>query len=455
MPVKNKVYCGDFSRGWVDWRSLIKGENMHSSQPRKPWLFRAILFAALAGIVAWEVTSKTLAAYLTNGASEQALFIRVHQSKSTAVLNLADEKLIELDSSPNADPVVIQQIRALAESALFDDPLNSRALRILGQLADKSHDEARAWQFLQAAARYSLNESFAVAWLVDKSFEKKDYETALYYADIFLRTRQHFIDYVMPVLVKIAEDKDASSGLKKLLSDNPPWRPLFIGALPRFVSDARTPLDLLVAMKDSPNPPNANDLAGYLNFLIGRKFYALAYYAWLQFLPAEQLNSLGLLFNGNFESVPSGLPFDWVITPGAGVTIDIASAPDHEGRALVLTFEQGRVDFQGVTQLVMLAPGKYRLDGKYTGEITGQRGLKWRVVCADGAAEPIGESGMVSGRTSTWKDIEFAFAVPAANCPAQYLRLDLDARMSSERFASGTIWFDDLRITRFADTASK
>ena len=150
------------------------------------------------------------------------------------------------------------------------------------------------------------------------------------------------------------------------------------------------------------------------------------------------------------------MPFDWIVTPGAGVSIDFAPAPGQEGgRALVISFEQGRVDFRGITQLVMLAPGKYQFLGKYTGELTGQRGLKWRVVCADGPTEPIGESGMVAGRSPTWKTIEFAFAVPSANCAAQYLRLDLDARMSSEQFASGTLWFDELRISRLADTASK
>jgi hypothetical protein len=67
----------------------------------------------------------------------------------------------------------------------------------------------------------------------------------------------------------------------------------------------------------------------------------------------------------------------------------------------------------------------------------------------------IGESGMVAGRASAWKNLEFSFTVPGADCPAQYLRLDLDARMSSEQFASGTLWFDDLRVARLADTAQK
>jgi hypothetical protein len=434
---------------------------MRTLRFRKPFVFRAVLFAALAAGLVWEVTSKTLAAYLANVASEQALFIRPRQP--TAKLNLADQKLSEFEGaagtdarpqSTNSDPAADQQIRAMAESALTDDPISARALRILGQLADRSRDESRAWQFMQTSARYSMNESVAVAWMVDKSFEKKDYAAALHYADVLLRTRPEVMNYVMPTLVQIAESRDERGGLEKILSENPPWRAQFFGALPNGVSDARTPLELFAALKETPHPPTADDLRGYLNFLIGRKFYALAYYAWLQFLPAEQLNNLGLIFNGSFETEPSGLPFDWVITPGAGVTIDIGPAPDQEGgRALVVAFEQSRVDFRGITQLIMLAPGKYRFNGQYTGEITGQRGLKWRIVCAAGPAA--GESVMIAGRTSTWKNIEFTFAVPGTDCPAQYLRLDLDARMSSEQFVSGTVRFNDLRITRLANTADK
>jgi hypothetical protein len=439
------------------------GERVRTSKHSRPRLSRAISFAALGAFLAYGVTAKTLSAYLANAAPERAFVVHPHQP--TAILSLADQKLSELDIAKGADansqslasdPATNQEIRAMAESALAADPINARALRILGQLADRSHDATRALQFMQMSARFSMNESFAVAWLVDKSFEKKDYTAALHYADVLLRTRPQLINFVIPTLAQIAENNEATGELKKLLAENPTWRGGFFATLPASVSDARTPLELLAAVKESPNPPTADDLRGYLNFLIGHKFYALAYHAWLQFLPAEQLNSLGPLFNGSFETPPSGSPFDWIVTPGANVSVDFAPAPGQEGgRALVISFEQGRVDFRGITQLIMLAPGKYQFLGKYTGELTGQRGLKWRVACADAPTGPIGESGMVAGRSPTWKTLEFAFAVPNANCVAQYLRLDLDARMSSEQFASGTLWFDELRISRLADTASK
>jgi hypothetical protein len=60
---------------------------------------------------------------------------------------------------------------------------------------------------------------------------------------------------------------------------------------------------------------------------------------------------------------------------------------------------------------------------------------------------------MISGRAKAWSDIAFDFEVPADNCRAQYLSLDLDARMPSEQFLNGTIWFDDLRIQRQASAS--
>jgi hypothetical protein len=58
---------------------------------------------------------------------------------------------------------------------------------------------------------------------------------------------------------------------------------------------------------------------------------------------------------------------------------------------------------------------------------------------------------MISGINPSWRSVEFSFAVPAFDCPAQYLRLDLDARMASEKFVSGAVWFDNVQISRVGD----
>src|SRR5262249_40977199 len=98
------------------------------------------------------------------------------------------------------EPVTREDLRAWTELALSNDPLNARALRILGQIADAEGDEPRATNFMQAAATNSIREGMAVYWLMQKSFEKRDYERALYFADGLLRTYSQVMPLVMPTL---------------------------------------------------------------------------------------------------------------------------------------------------------------------------------------------------------------------------------------------------------------
>lgn len=470
---------------------------------------QTIALCAVGVFLAWQVVSQSLAAYLADGAPEITLWL--HPQQPSALINLADQALNapadttraggeaadpglgqtanasrnmaanpqtpdntvkfvrNLDRAFSAFETVGQDqsvtrpiapdnasaVRAWAETALHNEPLSPHALRILGLLAEADGDDAGALKFMDSAARLSLHDSAADFWLMQKSARAKDEKSALYYADVLLRTAPDLATYVVPVLAHLAEEKGSSRLLSGVLADNPPWRKQFFAALPNSITDARTPLGLLMALRTSAVPPSRIEVGDYIDFLVARKFYDLAYYTWLQFLPPEELRSAGRLFNGNFEVTPSGLPFDWQIQSGAGVTVDIVPRSDKAGgHALLVDFQYGRVDFRGVTELVMLAPGTYEFKGQYKGQLSGPRGLKWRVVCVGTAAAPIapvGESPMIIGMTPTWRTIAFSFTVPAKDCKAQFVRLDLDARMASEQLVSGSMLFDELQISRVAN----
>jgi hypothetical protein len=47
--------------------------------------------------------------------------------------------------------------------------------------------------------------------------------------------------------------------------------------------------------------------------------------------------------------------------------------------------------------------------------------------------------------SSPWQRHEQSFSVPAG-CPAQWLQLELDARIPAEYYARGGAWFDDVDI---------
>ena len=148
-----------------------------------------------------------------------------------------------------------------------------------------------------------------------------------------------------------------------------------------------------MSLKDTPAPATGEELNAYQSFLFQHKLYALAYYAWRQFLPPEQLADTGYLFNGDFEVKPSGSPFDWQAPAGVNVVVDFASrsesALDH---ALVAEFGPGRVEFPGVYQSILLPPGAYSFRGSFKGEVVGRRGVLWDISCRDGAS--LGHSEM-------------------------------------------------------------
>ena len=229
---------------------------------------------------------------------------------------------------------------------------------------------------------------------------------------------------------------------------NPSWREGFFSSLPSNISDARTPLEIFLSLKNTAAPPTTVELRSYLNFLVDRKFYDLAYYTWLQFLPAEQLNKVGNLFNGSFEFDPSGLPFDWVWTEKPGATIEIAAPPDRE--------EERALSYR-VWAWARRFLRHYSTDHVASRQLSVSRAGTKQTLSASGACSggspalvyegvPIGESAMINGQDSSWQDFQFSFNVPDSDCPAQYVTLASGARSASEQFISGTIWCDDLKI---------
>lgn len=450
---------------------------------------RIVILTPLTLLLLWAIVSSSLGTYLADTAPSIALYL--NPNEPSALLNRAQE-LIRTDEaleaakpitrpsaiakannqsfpqsntttgtnaeqalaesvdfgSKTADPDAPSKIELLAARALAHDPLNARALRMLGQAAYASGNDARGDEMMEAAAQRSLHESAALYAMVRKHYSEGNYPKALWYADVLLRTRADALVELMPVLGRMAEDPEGSASLKHMLTRSPPWRPRFFSLLPRHITDARTPLGIFLAVRESSSRLSEADLLSYLRMLANNDFHELAYYAWLQFLPPEQLAKTGYIFNADFEEEPTGVPFDWTFAAGSGVTVQRAARPDKQDEfALLLEFGPGRAELGGVSQTLLLPPGNYHLSAEYKADLTSERGLKWSVTC-HGDREPLGESPSSTGFQPIWKELEFAFAVPDTNCNVQTLKLELDARSASERFAYGSIWYDALRIAR-------
>jgi hypothetical protein len=101
-----------------------------------------------------------------------------------------------------------------------------------------------------------------------------------------------------------------------------------------------------------------------------------------------------------------------------------------------------------LSQLLALPAGEYTLRGRVRADgLEASPGLIWAITCRGKKEYRIGQTGHFSGR-SVWRAFETRFSVPAENCPAQILRLQLDGRVALDFEAKGSIWFDDIRIER-------
>ncbi len=418
----------------------------------------AILGVALTGLI----LSNSLVAYLGDQLPEFAVSLGVAPPR--ALVKLADEAMRQTPKVDQTDPAkspadaqsTVQtanaglsdaDIKDYAVQALAADPLNAGAFRILGLSATHAGDKAAAAGFMTAAAARNVHESEAFTWLLQDSVERGDQVASARLANTLLMTHGSTTRFVVGVLAKLAEDETGRKEVVRLLADNPRWRSSALSLMPAQSADARTTFLVLEALKQTPNPPTSKDISSYLSFLTAHKLHDFSYYVWLQFLPADQLSSLGLIYNGNFEAPLTGGPFDWTLTDGSGSSVKIEPTQDQNGHALYVEFGLGRVDFGGVRQTIMLGPGTYKVEGRYTGEMQAKRGLEWRVSCLETASKPLAASEMFTKSAPTWTPFEFTFEVPAVGCVGQSLSLVLNARLASEHILSGNLWFDDLQIS--------
>jgi len=416
-----------------------------------------LAFGTIGAGLIWAIVTHSLVAALVEIAPSYALALA--PDDPAALLAMAERtsqaarsEMSSPASSSSGDDEARRRrnadLRDWASTALAQEPGNARALSILGGLAHEEGDRESAATLMRAGARRSLRTFDPHAWLISDAIARQDWPLVVQQVDALMRLHPWSMEPLTPLLAQMAEKPDAAASVYDAIARAPPWRtPFFMNSLTSF-TDARTPLSLLLALKGA-TAPTISERRAYLDFLIERKFYDLAYYTWLHFLPPDQLAAVGPLFNGSFEVRPSGLPFDWVLPGGGAAIVAIARRPDRPAdSALVIEFGQGRVEPGRVSQVVRLQPGRHRVAGEVMGEVVGRRGMRWRLACLEVPDRLIGESDMFVGQFKAWTAFSFDVVVPETDCRAQGLRLELDARTSSERLVSGTIWFDEMSIRR-------
>ncbi len=384
--------------------------------------------------VAWHIVADNAAQRSAYSAPEKAL--GWVSDNSTALDQIAEDEL----TSSKGDVV---QAQRSAERALRLNPLDSRALFLLAFVAERKGDTEKAAALMHMAGSRTWRDLVTQLWLFNYESSHWRFADALPHADAVLRIDPSFKKEVFPVLGAFATNDMAFKALSDFLSTDPPWRSSFLTEWsPRLTQSSR--LDELYSnLQDSKNPPKTAELKVYLDLLIKDGHFGQAYRVWQNQLPPSQRPVPGQLYNSDFEFPVDGLPFNWIMA-ASGSDIKIVSTGENR-RALRLEFFGASV-WLDVKQLMVLQPGTYKFSGMVKTEaLQTARGLWWKAVCANNPNTTLGHTELVSAAVA-WTKFEVDFRVPGDGCEAQWLQLELPARVASESRMEGEVWYQSLRI---------
>jgi len=259
------------------------------------------------------------------------------------------------------------EVTAALKGLVRRDPLNSAALLVAGTEASAGGDSEQAERLLRAA---SQRDPFAPAPL----FLLTDLYLRQGRADEGLRQLSYLIGRVgpnatalLPALAEFARTRAGASQLQPLLSAQPQLRERLLETLAAD-PDNLSAILALASPRERPAPQWQGIL---LAAMVARQDYRAAHQVWLR-LGGLAAGSASDLFNPRFLPAGPPPPFNWRLNSGsAGV------AEAQPGGGLHVLY-YGREDTVLTDQLLLLPPGRYRLEQEQAGSLAN---LSWALVC--------------------------------------------------------------------------
>jgi hypothetical protein len=322
-----------------------------------------------------------------------------------------------------------------AVEALGDVPLAEEPFLLAGLSALVAEKPAEAAPLLSEARRRNPRSRVARLLLLDRHLRTGNVDAAAEELAALGRLIPEARRVLVPELAKLASRPDSAAAVAAVLRRDPEMRPNVLEHLAS--SDASPDVVLRLAEQSGgvPRGETSEWQRRLLQRLVERNDLRRARTLWARFAGAEGAGAGGGLYDPRFQRLPGPPPFNWAFSgTGAGV------AEPTRSQALQVEY-YGRAEVELASQLLMLAPGRYRLAFRAAGNTPGQSSaVSWRVSCHPGGSElaalPIHKLSYTPAvRTGD-------FTVPA-NCQAQWLRL---TGTPSEFPAAHSITISDLQI---------
>ena len=298
-------------------------------------------------------------------------------------------------------PVVFSEmLDAARKEPLAPEPFLVRGVQAQlagnGPLAERAFLAAKLRDGRSLPARY---------FLADLYFRRGDSARGLPEIGVLARLAPNGIQNLAPYVAAYAKNRATWPQLKALFATDPR---LEAETLVQLAADSRNTEAVLALAGPGRVSPSSLWLAPLLQNLIKVGQYERSRAIWAS-VSRIRLDRSALIFDPGFTRGDAPPPFSWALTSST-----VGFAERQRGGGLHVTF-YGQEDGALASQLLVLAPGQYRLMTNAPGALTNVEALQWRLTC-EGATAPFA-SVPFSAAIRGW-----TFAV-APGCGAQKLEL--------------------------------
>lgn len=371
-----------------------------------PRLIGALLIAIFGGLSVLALAVSGVAR-----TKNPQLALMLYPSESTALASRADQIFF---STPGKASVAAQR---LAIAAVSQQPINPKALRLLGFIAELKKQPEQAEQLVTLSARLSRRDPGAQLWLIEHNARNGSTAETLQHYDTLLRTKPDTSAVLYPRLLNAIEDDDVRQNLSPYMRANRSWIASFLNFALANSKNLSSLNDLIVENGGFPKTAFAQDQTKQLlaRLTADKKFAeAQALYLSLPRAKAERLR------NASFDEFDANAQFGaigWVINDTADAAFDVDPATSTKRPMLALRVAPVTTTVIA-TKLLYLSPGNYGFAAKLAKlEMNKNTALRWQLRCATQNSAPAFWSVGADA-----KSVSSAFPVPTG-CPVQLLEI--------------------------------
>ena len=366
---------------------------------------RAIIIAVAGGLLAWQVIRT---AVVESGSARETIGARLWASHPAV---MTDQAMAEIGArAARGEPAsggTLRRVEEISEKA----PLAPEPFLIKGAVAQVQQHQELAEQLFTAARSRDPRSLAARYFLAERYLRTDRIEPALGEMGALSRL-MHSADIFSPALAQYAHRPGAVPQLRRFFHASPEFERNVLSNLSMDPANLELILNLWSGGTEPAGPGHSSPewQTRILAQLVVKGDFKRAYLAWRRFAGVEQAN--GGLFNPRFRYLAAPAPFNWTFGSGGGL-----AQPAPNGQLEIIYF--GSDDAVLAKQLLLLAPGPYRLSMEVKGDLDEANDIAWSIECFS-QNQPLMRLRL--GQHSSSARLEANFTVPGG-CPAQMLKL--------------------------------